>query len=107
MKERTGFACADCEHRTTRWSGRCPHCGAWGSMQEKSHIPSAATYPAPSLLTPEGDPQRTSTGIDGLDRILGGGVVQGSVVLLAGEPGIGKSTLLLQALAGSVERGSR
>src|SRR5207245_6642875 len=81
------------------WSGRCSSCGEWGSVSEHpadtgSGIPRATVTSVD--LAPEADERRMSTGYPGVDRVVGGGLVPGSVVLLAGAPGIGKSTLLLQ-----------
>ena len=106
------FICDNCEYTASKWSGRCPMCGEWNTIQEKvqqsdekskirlpgkSNIKSAGQGNAKKLkdigLT---DRMRFSTGIGEFDRVLGGGIVEGSVVLLSGEPGIGKSTLLLQ-----------
>jgi DNA repair protein RadA/Sms len=109
-KPRTAFACQSCGFQTTRWLGRCPDCQEWNSIVEEKQAPDAS---APRRLTIAGDdsaPQpitelnissaaRRSSGIAELDRVLGGGVVPGSVVLIGGDPGIGKSTLVLQALA--------
>ncbi len=93
-----------------KWLGKCPDCGAWNSFTEEkkesvTRHSSIATHfkksePQPLSSVTGGAGQRTSTGIGELDRVLGGGVVPGSVVLVGGDPGIGKSTLLLQALSG-------
>ncbi len=100
------FVCQQCGHQTGKWLGRCPQCQAWGSLAEESdplaaaHA-AAAPRPAPpkplrSLVV---DPEtRRSTGLAEFDRVLGGSLVAGSVVLVGGDPGVGKSTLLLQAL---------
>lgn len=90
------YACSACGFAAKKWFGRCPECGSWSTAVAPREAP------ALELLTLSGDsaaPDRISTGITELDRVLGGGVVEGSVVLLAGEPGIGKSTLVLEALA--------
>ena len=113
-KDKTIFTCNDCGGTSSKWAGKCPHCGAWNSMVESTLAPagesknrlSQTTY---SGLTPTtalvalsdieaADFDRTPTGLDELDRVLGGGMVEGGVVLIGGDPGIGKSTLLLQAL---------
>jgi DNA repair protein RadA/Sms len=82
-----------------RWIGRCPGCGAWGTIEERR--PGAASGPVPlQTLDDRGESERrVSTGFSGFDRVLGGGLVPSAVALLAGEPGIGKSTLLLQVVA--------
>ncbi|MCD8323240.1 MAG: DNA repair protein RadA [Oscillospiraceae bacterium] len=105
MKEKTVFFCSACGHETPRWLGQCPACGAWNTMTEAPAAPKAAAKTRPvrrsmpkrlSELDIRDDP-RFSTGIRELDRVLGGGAVRGSIVLFGGAPGIGKSTLLLQA----------
>jgi len=95
------FACQSCGSVSPKWLGRCPDCGEWNSYVEevRGALPSA---PVETLAAPIGDTaletgERTSTTLPGFDRVLGGGLVPGSLVLLGGEPGIGKSTLLLQA----------
>ena len=87
----------------SRWAGRCPSCDAWGTIDEQAASTRGRAGPVPLGAGEEAD-ERLPTGFPGIDRVLGGGLVPGSVVLVAGEPGIGKSTLLLQvvgALAGS------
>ncbi len=105
-RARTVFRCADCGAAAPKWSGRCATCGEWNTLVEEVDVPSSAPVvsgPAPrpqpigEVDTNEGHPR--PTGIAELDRVLGGGLVPGSVTLIGGEPGIGKSTLLLQALA--------
>ncbi len=110
---RTVFVCQECGSQAPKWMGRCADCGAWNSfVEERAAEPvsaaaaasryAAGTNPATARLYAEVDiasAARLSTGIDEFDRVLGGGVVPGSLVLLGGEPGIGKSTLLLQAAA--------
>ena len=96
---RTVLACSSCGQQLARWAGRCPGCGAWGTIEERS---GGTASPAVVLetLAHDGDVERrVPTGFPGVDRVLGGGLVPASVVLLAGEPGIGKSTLLLQLVA--------
>ena len=109
-KPRTIYACTECGAQAPKWMGRCPECGNWSTLVEERP---AGDAPAPrQLLTPEAGnkPLRLSevdaraapripSGIAELDRVLGGGFVPGSVVLLAGEPGVGKSTLALQLAA--------
>jgi DNA repair protein RadA/Sms len=123
-RTRTVARCEGCRHVQARWEGRCPECGQWGTMvQETLAAPAAvagnsvhaanviaALRPAqPICEVPLDGASRAATGIGEFDRVLGGGLVAGSVVLLGGEPGTGKSTLLLQAahaLAGGLRRGS-
>ncbi len=106
------YNCSDCGASFPKWAGRCSSCGAWNSLVEDVEEPAgnSASLAAGLALVPPGKAQRigdvdvehgspTSTGIDELDRVLGGGFVPGSVTLLGGEPGIGKSTLLLQMVA--------
>jgi DNA repair protein RadA/Sms len=100
------FACQSCGTSSPKWLGRCPDCGEWNSFVEEARAsappslraPGAAARPL-SEVAARAD-SRLETGLPGLDRVLGGGLVSGSVVLLGGEPGIGKSTLLLQASRG-------
>jgi len=113
-KNRTIFCCSSCGHEESKWLGRCPGCGEWNSFKERS-LPSAP-------LTPSGvgethrepisldsiklkNESRKSTGIPEADQVLGGGLVEGSAILLGGEPGIGKSTLMLQIARMAAEDG--
>src|SRR6185436_4975142 len=108
------FSCQTCGGQSPKWLGRCPECGAWNSLVEERETPARdladqrhalPATAARSQLYSEVDTvaaERISTGISELDRVLGGGLAPGSLVLLGGEPGIGKSTLLLQAAAGLV-----
>ena len=115
-RTRVRHQCEACGAEQPKWLGRCPDCGEWGSVVEQPGAGSGTTGGArnttaatPSPLAdvdPLGAPLR-ATGVSELDRVLGGGLVAGSVALLAGEPGIGKSTLLLQALSDMAARGSR
>jgi DNA repair protein RadA/Sms len=105
-KARSQYRCSECRHVTAKWVGRCLECGTWGSVDEVTMLsavrggtrsvvsPSSAAIPI-SSVEPDGT-RHCPTGIDELDRVLGGGVVPGSVTLLAGDPGVGKSTLLLK-----------
>jgi DNA repair protein RadA/Sms len=97
-KSRLLLACNACGHAVTRWAGRCPSCDAWGTIDERAPVITAHAVPVPLGGGEEPD-ERLPTGFSGVDRALGGGLVPGSVVLVAGEPGIGKSTLLLQVVA--------
>src|SRR5881392_2653791 len=104
VRVRSTFECAECGQQMAQWAGRCPGCGAWGSIAERSASFGAkpravgASPVVPLSISDRAD-RRVLTGIAGVDRVLGGGLVPASVVLLAGEPGIGKSTLLLQVAA--------
>ena len=107
-KARTVHRCADCGAAAARWLGRCPECGAWGTLVERQ--PSAGLGPESPVPIADVDPlgaARRPTGVDELDGVLGGGLVAGSVTLLGGEPGMGKSTLLLQVLAHVAAAGAR
>ncbi len=120
MKTRSVHRCRECGDESPRWLGRCPSCGEWGTLAEVA--PAVASIPA-GLIRPAGGSgligpipieevsAATSapmpTGVGELDRVLGGGLVPGSVTLLVGEPGMGKSTLLLQALGQMAARGTR
>lgn len=108
-KERTVFICQDCGYSSPKWLGKCPDCGEFNTLheerthreQEKSRWVFSSQAPQLISLVKTVDNQRFITGIEELDRVLGGGIVAGSMVLVGGEPGIGKSTLLLQA-AGNI-----
>ncbi|HXM75182.1 MAG TPA: ATPase domain-containing protein, partial [Thermoanaerobaculia bacterium] len=100
----TVFACQSCGAVAPKWLGRCPDCGEWNSYVEEvrgepPEAPAASGSAPISAVSVQPEP-RISTALAGLDRVLGGGIVPGSVVLFGGEPGIGKSTLLLQAARG-------
>ena len=110
-KQKTQYTCTECGGVTNKWAGQCPSCGQWNTLVETvvepagnrfsaQHQGLAQTSPVQSLADIEAiDVPRFSTGIEEFDRVLGGGLVAGGVVLIGGDPGIGKSTLLLQALA--------
>jgi DNA repair protein RadA/Sms len=116
-KVRTVHRCTECGAAAARWLGRCPECGAWGSLVEErlatGHPDGATASPSggePPVPIAEVDPlgaARHPTGIDELDGVLSGGLVAGSITLLGGEPGMGKSTLLLQVLAHLAATGAR
>jgi DNA repair protein RadA/Sms len=107
---KTVYVCSACGGTNPKWLGRCPHCAAWNTLEESIAEPAAGaaknrfqglarSQPVATLADIEtGEIARTPTGLDELDRVLGGGVVAGGVVLIGGDPGIGKSTLLLQAV---------
>ncbi len=102
MKEKTLYVCGECGYETPRWMGKCPQCGSWNTLVEEERVsvrPTAAgqTKAVPLSRVKAEAQTRISTGISELDRVLGGGLVKGMVVLLGGDPGIGKSTLLLEA----------
>jgi len=102
MKNKTVFICQNCGFNSPKWLGRCPSCEEWNSLIEEiaEEIPTEYSFPpSEPVLYKEvkgAKKKRRKTGIEELDRVLGGGVVLGSLVLIGGEPGIGKSTLLLQ-----------
>jgi len=107
-KARTAYVCTECGGQSSKWQGQCPNCGVWNTLVETiAATPSSrfqALAGAPSAVralasVETQDNARTPTGIEEFDRVLGGGLVAGGVVLLGGDPGIGKSTLLLQAMA--------
>ena len=112
-KTRLGHRCNECGAAAPRWSGRCPTCGAWNSLTEEvaeakpAVVVGTGASPAPLGTIDVADWQPSPTGVEELDRVLGGGLVPGSVTLLGGEPGIGKSTLLLQVLARAAADGAR
>lgn len=122
-KTKTQHRCNACGFVTSKWMGRCPQCDAWDTLQPErvtgagkaarrvdtvnSAPPRAASRAVPLSAVDRSAEQRISTGSGELDRVLGGGLVRGSVVLVGGEPGIGKSTLLLQAAAAMQQRGAR
>jgi DNA repair protein RadA/Sms len=96
-------ACSECGYTTGKWLGRCPACGSWGTLaEERAAASSRAVGPPRPLLrlveVEAADAERLPTGVAELDRVLGGGLVPASLVLVSGDPGIGKSTLLLMAL---------
>ncbi len=108
-KDKTVYTCSDCGGTSPKWLGKCPHCDAWNTLVETVAQPVATARNRFASLTPSAELQvladieatevaRTPTGLEELDRVLGGGIVDGGVVLIGGDPGIGKSTLLLQAL---------
>src|SRR3954463_6848029 len=110
-KDKTIYSCTECGGSTPKWQGKCPNCGAWNSLVEtvaeapvaqRHRFAALAQTAAIAVLADieAAEVPRTPTGIDELDRVLGGGIVEGGVVLIGGDPGIGKSTLLLQAVDG-------
>jgi len=108
------FVCQSCGHQTPKWLGRCPDCGQWSSFVEEVTQKGTKGFPSYEMGQPQSidsislDPEmRLKTGIQEFDRTLGGGVVPGSMVLIGGDPGIGKSTLLLQVVARLSREGLR
>lgn len=106
-KQKTVYSCIECGGQTLKWQGQCMHCQAWNTLIETIAEKSVSRFSPPAAISQvqnlgaveAREEQRFPTGIDEFDRVLGGGLVQGGVVLLGGDPGIGKSTLLLQALS--------
>ncbi|MDD2684268.1 MAG: DNA repair protein RadA [Candidatus Cloacimonetes bacterium] len=99
------FFCADCGFETTKWSGKCPNCGSWGTLKESSRVLGKASAGSDGSPRPKAqkivklstkEEARLQTGNPELDLVLGGGIVSGMLILIGGEPGIGKSTLMLQ-----------
>ncbi|NOY46188.1 MAG: DNA repair protein RadA [Deltaproteobacteria bacterium] len=116
-KTRTVFECQQCGAQSPKWLGRCPDCGAWGSLAEvrREAAPAPGAYAglatsaevAPLAEVEGGAESRWPSGLPELDRVLGGGIVAGSAVLVGGDPGIGKSTLLLQLLQAQARSGRK
>ena len=106
---KTNFVCQSCGYVSARWMGRCTECGAWDTFTEEVRRKDSAmastsagrgNHPIPIDSIELTDEGRMSTGITEFDRVLGGGLVAGTLILIGGDPGIGKSTLMLQALYG-------
>ncbi|HET7482603.1 MAG TPA: DNA repair protein RadA [Actinomycetota bacterium] len=102
--ERVEQRCSACGYTSPKWFGRCPECGGWSTA---GTVEAGSGTTVVTLAAPGDAGRRLGTGLDEMDRVLGGGLVRGSVVLLAGEPGIGKSTLMLQLVAGIIGRSGR
>ena len=108
MKQKTVFVCSECGTESAKWNGKCPGCGAWNTMNEEQIIQTPKSSKAVTAFSAGSEPpkilsdisivedERIATGLTELDRVLGGGLVKGSLVLIGGDPGIGKSTILLQ-----------
>lgn len=111
-KDKITFSCRECGYQSIKWLGRCPDCGEWESLVEERSIsatdPSQLKFTKPISLinAPDHGEQRLVTGLEELDRVLGGGIVPGSVVLIGGDPGIGKSTLILHMLSSLAAKGN-
>ncbi len=108
MKPKTVYSCTECGGQSPKWQGQCPHCGTWNTLVESVAAPAPTRFqgvagkaaPVRPLASVEAAATpRFPTGLAEFDRVLGGGLVPGAVILLGGDPGIGKSTLLLQAMA--------
>lgn len=117
MKTKTVFFCTECGNETAKWAGRCPSCGAWNTIVEQAAPKEAVKGKRYTEMMPRtkarqiddlevAEELRFSTGMRELDRVLGGGAVKGSLVLIGGAPGIGKSTLMLQ-ICGQLSKTSK
>ena len=115
-KTKTIFYCTSCGYESPKWVGRCPGCGEWNTMEEQPVIKSVggkakpwkpAAKPVPLAQVDVAPAGHIQTGIEELDRVLGGGLIEGAVVLVGGEPGVGKSTLLLQACERIARQGKK
>jgi DNA repair protein RadA/Sms len=118
-KPKSVYSCTECGATSPKWTGQCPGCAAWNTLVETvaeqggggaahrfASLAGTAQVQTLADIRPRDEP-RLATGLEELDRVLGGGLVKGAVVLIGGDPGIGKSTLLLQALAGWRRRAAR
>lgn len=117
MKQKSVFVCSDCGTESPKWMGKCPGCGSWNTMVEEITVQTPKSAHKATSIVSNSKPQylkeisteedaRRSTGFGELDRVLGGGIVSGSLVLLGGDPGIGKSTILLQ-MCGNIGKNSK
>ncbi|HPA57468.1 MAG TPA: ATPase domain-containing protein, partial [bacterium] len=108
VKKKSSFICTNCSYSTPKWLGRCPECGEWNTLEEKDETVIPKDNHRLFLSSPDAvfshinnvtttDSERINSGYKELDRILGGGIVKGSYNLISGHPGVGKSTLMLQA----------
>jgi len=114
-KSSTSFVCQSCGAVTSKWSGKCESCGGWNTITEEGAAPPIGSSAGPrkrgrkvaleDLKTEDKEPPRRATGVAEFDRVCGGGLVPGSALLIGGDPGVGKSTLILQALAEYGKRG--
>ena len=115
-KDRVVFKCQSCGHYTHQWMGKCPACGEWDTLIAEKPLDSSApgakfsrkrTSPIPMSEIEFDQEPRVLTGIGEFDRVLGGGIVAGTLVLIGGDPGIGKSTLMLQVLSRVADSGRK
>ncbi len=114
-KKQVIFRCQACGGQSPKWMGQCPACGEWDTLEQEFIIPGAQKqthrplFSSPVLMNsvPAQECTRIKTGIDEFDRVLGGGIVDGSLVLIGGDPGIGKSTLMLQVLSSLADTGKK
>ena len=118
-KKKTSYQCTACGYENPRWMGKCPECGAWNTMEEVMAAPEEAAPKAykqrggtgsdarPLKEIETGNQVYISSGLPELDRVLGGGIVEGALMLVGGDPGIGKSTLLLQVCHHLCQKGKR
>ena len=115
-KTRTIFICQECGHQVSKWLGKCPECNSWNSFSEERQLQPSSSKSrnnfessAPLIITEVQPTQenRMMTGIGEFDRVLGGGMVKGSLILIGGEPGIGKSTLTLQSMGHLSKQGKK
>jgi len=113
-KAKTSFFCQHCGYMSPKWLGKCPSCGGWNCFAEEVIVNTGSDSraemrfdgkPLPIEDIPLTDGKRTVTGIAEVDRVLGGGIVGGSAILIGGEPGIGKSTLMLQVMHNLADKG--
>ncbi len=112
-----GFVCQACGALHPKWAGKCDECGAWNTLVEEAAAPPTGgaarrvgkgrVFPLEGLASEEKEPPRRVTGVEEFDRVAGGGLVPGSALLIGGDPGVGKSTLLLQVVASYASRGGR
>lgn len=116
-KDKTEYVCVECGYHSSKWMGRCPSCNSWNTMVEElkedvkkssaAHKLKEDEFPVPMSDVESLSEERTITGINEFDRVLGGGLVKGSLVLIGGDPGIGKSTLILQSSMNIASRGQK
>jgi len=115
-KTRTIFICQDCGHQVSKWLGKCPECSSWNSFSEERQLQASSLKSRPNQTSSSPitidqvqavQNNRVKTGIGEFDRVLGGGMVEGSLILIGGEPGIGKSTLTLQSMGHLARQGKK